>query len=782
MLTRNPRITAAGLALFTKQAPGFSVALTHVAVGTAVYDPTGNETALKSEFARFPIATGVDISASQLQVGALVKDTDPQGRSANNKWIGEIGFYVGTTLLAVMSQSARALFYKSPELDVALSYILDFSTLPPGSLTVGAPKLSEDIRLAAQTALASAQSATGAAATIRATYYGNSAVAPTLRPDGTARQKGDRYFDTVANAERTWNGALWGIANPDAASLAKPSGASIVGYKTGSVATALEEVDGKINGTTQQINDLRNRMYRRSVVHKIPMRFPGYATVIAAKGYTYLFPQSFTMHATELYILYGANTGAAGTGSFVAIHNRATGAYISGFSIGESYGEGIVVKMEGTKKYLYARHKSSVLGKYNITNRPANLSTLAPESTTDLGFYSFLSWDGSQFTMQVLTRSSRASQPRNLFVRLDESLALQSRLEFNRLDAWNLSAEQRDLAPKLQGFSHYRGGYVLGYGATHYYGGAKKQSDLCGIKLFTSAGDPTESALMNPDAFIDILRAKGYSCDLIENEGMHYADDGELYGMWVTSSHTNTGNYGILITREMGGDIDCTAAATAATPGASLEHMLAKVDHDDKGIKNPMTGAPFTTLVEIVEFMRETQLSQYGFTTTGSTIKDLAGNNLPGGHIFMLMTGNYFSWEVLDYSSSGIATSWISGEKGALVQAYPAFTLGGQASETMNSVSVGVGSAAKIAIGRNTTDLVSLFEAWGADGVIGRISTIGANTRFYIGKGAFITGGTGSPEGVVSAPRGSMYLREDGTGQCRYEKESGNGNTGWVQR
>lgn len=41
--------------------------------------------------------------------------------------------------------------------------------------------------------------------------------------------------------------------------------------------------------------------------------------------------------------------------------------------------------------------------------------------------------------------------------------------------------------------------------------------------------------------------------------------------------------------------------------------------------------------------------------------------------------------------------------------------------------------------------------------------------------------GSGSPEGVESAPRGSLYLRNDGgAGTSIYIKESGTGNTGWV--
>lgn len=46
-----------------------------------------------------------------------------------------------------------------------------------------------------------------------------------------------------------------------------------------------------------------------------------------------------------------------------------------------------------------------------------------------------------------------------------------------------------------------------------------------------------------------------------------------------------------------------------------------------------------------------------------------------------------------------------------------------------------------------------------------------------------IVGGTGSPEGAVTAPVGSLFLRTDGgAGTVLYVKESGTGNTGWAAK
>lgn len=49
-----------------------------------------------------------------------------------------------------------------------------------------------------------------------------------------------------------------------------------------------------------------------------------------------------------------------------------------------------------------------------------------------------------------------------------------------------------------------------------------------------------------------------------------------------------------------------------------------------------------------------------------------------------------------------------------------------------------------------------------------------------LASGRFVLG-TGTPEGAVTAPVGSLYLRTDGGALTSlYVKESGTGNTGWV--
>lgn len=141
--TLNPKITAAGLALFPAVTePGFHVELTHVALGTGKYTPAVNgsgqatQTALTAEVARYPITSGTNPSPRQVQIGLTITDTDPNGNSPNGLGIGEIGFYAGTTLFAIWSQPTDPLFIKSTAFDVPIAYTLDVSILPASSVTV----------------------------------------------------------------------------------------------------------------------------------------------------------------------------------------------------------------------------------------------------------------------------------------------------------------------------------------------------------------------------------------------------------------------------------------------------------------------------------------------------------------------------------------------------------------------------------------------------------------------------------------------------------------------
>ena len=73
---------------------------------------------------------------------------------------------------------------------------------------------------------------------------------------------------------------------------------------------------------------------------------------------------------------------------------------------------------------------------------------------------------------------------------------------------------------------------------------------------------------------------------------------------------------------------------------------------------------------------------------------------------------------------------------------------------------------------------------YNTSGLVGVINTVGTFMHFQISEaGHTFSIGTGTPEGAITAPVGSIRLRTNGgAGATLYVKESGTGNTGWVAK
>jgi hypothetical protein len=63
------------------------------------------------------------------------------------------------------------------------------------------------------------------------------------------------------------------------------------------------------------------------------------------------------------------------------------------------------------------------------------------------------------------------------------------------------------------------------------------------------------------------------------------------------------------------------------------------------------------------------------------------------------------------------------------------------------------------------------------------VTNIRGDLDSTIAKVSNYSSGTGTPEGVLTAPIGSLYTRTDGGASTTlYVKESGTGNTGWIAK
>ena len=128
-----PVITQAGLAS-TVGLNGNSVQvnITHISYGTGQYTPTGQETSLRSEQIRVPIAGGTKVSPTAHQVYAAGLRA-----TAGSPWYAyEVGFWAGEVLFAVYAHPSAPVIYISDIVDVVGAYLLGTSALPNDAINI----------------------------------------------------------------------------------------------------------------------------------------------------------------------------------------------------------------------------------------------------------------------------------------------------------------------------------------------------------------------------------------------------------------------------------------------------------------------------------------------------------------------------------------------------------------------------------------------------------------------------------------------------------------------
>ncbi|MCA1492690.1 phage tail protein [Ensifer sp. NBAIM29] len=128
-----PVLTRAGMrAVFRADSEGLQAKVSHIAFGDSGYAPTGEETGLKSEKARVPIAGGSWVGDFTIHMTALL-DAGP------SFWIKECGMFLDDgTLLAVWSDTDTPLAFKTDGVPIVTAFDLTLEALPKSAVTVQA--------------------------------------------------------------------------------------------------------------------------------------------------------------------------------------------------------------------------------------------------------------------------------------------------------------------------------------------------------------------------------------------------------------------------------------------------------------------------------------------------------------------------------------------------------------------------------------------------------------------------------------------------------------------
>lgn len=421
-----------------------------------------------------------------------------------------------------------------------------------------------------------------------------------------------------------------------------------------------------ITRVSDEMRDLGDP-YRRSVVMSLPIRFPGYTTVLSEKSYTYLFPQGFCYDGTELFIMYGSSTSMP----WVSVHDATTGAYKNGFSLDRVFGESIQVVTVGGIRYLYMT-STNTMCRWNINTMPAERATLTPANVYNINAFSHFSYQSGQFIVQTRVQTS-SGLAKYWFTRWNDTFTTRlGEVRFDPVDQWTIDAGLIPLNPKSQGFCSFRDGFAVGYGGGHVPGTSVWTPDkIGGIKIFDAQGNVIKSGLCDPNKMAQTFIDGGYPVGAyFECEGVA-TYNGELRALFCVNAHdvAEASTRGILITRELGGPMRFKDAASAPIRVGNQTRIQNAIHCPTGGALNsPIDGTAITTLEGVIEMMRNSQLYRFSFTTAGVTMTDLAGDTIQAGLLIDIKTANFYSWEVT--LSSNLATwgYWIAGPSGALVQ------------------------------------------------------------------------------------------------------------------
>lgn len=419
----------------------------------------------------------------------------------------------------------------------------------------------------------------------------------------------------------------------------------------------------EIDERADNIKALFFNQNKKRIALQLPICPPQYNTIIANNGYSYIYPQSFTIDelANEILIAY-SSSGGSNNNQWVSIYDWTTGVHKTIFSAGNGIGEGIRVIYSGGKRLLYLKGETSgYLSRYDITNLPASLARLTAESTYNVDHYAQFTEKNGLFYIESNTAPTGVSNRRNVFTRFSSDLITRlGEVSFNIFDSGDLNNYETYLM-KRQGLAVGNGFFVGGYGALYVSASDQVTTErYMGTKIFNNLGECVATNLYSPDLMIDILSQNDVPCTRIENEGVCISSDNKVYSLFVTQDATNSSSSstGIVIFEEFSNQQNAIDFTNAMAPTVSFpKHIAVYYPPRTQGaaIYNPVTGAKFNTLNEIMDFMAAVDCREFQFyTTSASGITDLSGTALPGScHVLIHnMNNSTFFYEVRNQAKS----------------------------------------------------------------------------------------------------------------------------------
>ena len=377
----------------------------------------------------------------------------------------------------------------------------------------------------------------------------------------------------------------------------------------------IDDLETTIQRTASYTGISHKEMHKREIVLELPGRFDDYNAVMTSQT-EYMHTQAFTVLEEDnlLFVLFVPPGESTLKSRWIAVYDWLTGEYLSCFGVISEGWEGIVVKYEDSKRFLYVGGINEVRGydlhKYDITQLPENLELLTEFTKVELGIHHRFNYHNGKWLVSKDTETTVYSNgSRSFWQILDDDFNVIKNIRVDGKMRSLMNKTTTSIFPKVQGLAIGSDFLVASFGATTQGNNISHNNLQQGIVLLDTNGNIAKSGSMDNEKLLNKYTSLGYKPNKVENEGVWVSENNEIYTLNVIN--TTDPSKGLLIIKEGSNNRMTKDFSEVSAPLYSLD-----VDKygdryfpvTDGYFVNPVTQEKFTNITEMVAFARDYDL------------------------------------------------------------------------------------------------------------------------------------------------------------------------------